>query len=105
MTLIRATNASETMGRVSMLIAAYCQRTGMPMDTLASYLQIRQPPVPGTIPAGAGAGLGRAANPVGEGTIPAGAGAAVPQEPVLQRTGIIPARAESRPGWCRRRAR
>lgn len=85
MTLIRATNASETMGRVSMLIAAYCQRTGMPMDTLASYLQIRQPPVPGTIPAVRGA--------------------AVPQEPVLQRTGIIPARAESRPGWCRRRAR
>ncbi|WP_406336936.1 hypothetical protein OG814_40315 [Streptomyces zaomyceticus] len=63
MTLIRATNASETMGRVSMLIAAYCQRTGMPMDTLASYLQIRQPPVPGTIPAGAGSSRPAGASP------------------------------------------
>ncbi|MER6392774.1 hypothetical protein ABT236_30455 [Streptomyces sp. NPDC001523] len=42
MTLIRATDASDTMDSVSMLIAAYCQRTGMAMDTLASYLQTRQ---------------------------------------------------------------
>nr|ANO42852.1 hypothetical protein A8713_037050 [Streptomyces sp. SAT1] len=42
MTMIRATDASDTMDMASMLIAAYCQRTGMAMDTLASYLQIRQ---------------------------------------------------------------
>ncbi|RPK56045.1 hypothetical protein EES42_41335 [Streptomyces sp. ADI95-17] len=42
MTLIRATDASDTMNMASMLIAAYCQRTGMAMDTLASYLQTRQ---------------------------------------------------------------
>ncbi|MEU2251498.1 hypothetical protein [Streptomyces sp. NPDC019224] len=42
MTLIRATDASDTMDTVSMLIAAYCQRTGMAMDTLTSYLQTRQ---------------------------------------------------------------
>ncbi|WP_233436148.1 hypothetical protein [Streptomyces anulatus] len=42
MTLIRATDASDTMDMASMLIAAYCQRTGMAMDTLASYLQTRQ---------------------------------------------------------------
>ncbi|MFG2569232.1 hypothetical protein ACGFR6_27865 [Streptomyces sp. NPDC048567] len=42
MTLIRATDASDTMDTVSMLIAAYCQRTGMAMDTLASNLQTRQ---------------------------------------------------------------
>ncbi|MEU2872988.1 hypothetical protein ABZ769_27955 [Streptomyces olivoreticuli] len=41
MTLIRATDASDTMDMAAMLIAAYCQRTGMAMDTLASYLQIR----------------------------------------------------------------
>ncbi|MFE7116540.1 hypothetical protein ACFU99_14115 [Streptomyces sp. NPDC057654] len=41
MTLIRATDASDTMDMASMLIAAYCQRTGMAMDTLASYLQTR----------------------------------------------------------------
>jgi hypothetical protein len=42
MTLYRATDASDTMDLASLLIAAYCQRTGMTMDTLASYLQIRQ---------------------------------------------------------------
>jgi hypothetical protein len=42
MTLYRATDASDTMDMVSMLIAAYCQRTGMAMDILASYLQTRQ---------------------------------------------------------------
>ncbi|MCZ4098105.1 hypothetical protein [Streptomyces sp. H39-C1] len=42
MTLIRATDASDTMDMASLLIAAYCQRTGMAMDTLASYLQTRQ---------------------------------------------------------------
>jgi hypothetical protein len=42
MTLIRGTDASDTMDMASMLIAAYCQRTGMAMDTLASHLQIRQ---------------------------------------------------------------
>ncbi|GAA4659081.1 hypothetical protein GCM10023347_08020 [Streptomyces chumphonensis] len=42
MTLIRATDASDTMDMASMLIAAYCQRTGMALDTLASYLQPRQ---------------------------------------------------------------
>lgn len=42
MTLIRATDASDTMDMASMLIAAYCQRTGMAMDTLASHLQTRQ---------------------------------------------------------------
>ncbi|MEV6949533.1 hypothetical protein AB0N07_48075 [Streptomyces sp. NPDC051172] len=42
MTLIRATDASDAMDMASMLIAAYCQRTGMALDTLASYLQTRQ---------------------------------------------------------------
>lgn len=42
MTMIRATDASDTMDMASMLIAAYCRRTGMAMDTLASYLQTRQ---------------------------------------------------------------
>jgi hypothetical protein len=42
MTLIRATDASDTMDSAAMLIAAYCQRTGMGLDTLASYLQTRQ---------------------------------------------------------------
>jgi hypothetical protein len=42
MTLIRATDASDTMDMASMLIAAYCQRTGTRMDTLASHLQTRQ---------------------------------------------------------------
>lgn len=42
MTLIRATDASDTMDTAAMLIAAYCQRTGMALDTLASYLQTRQ---------------------------------------------------------------
>lgn len=42
MTLYRATDAADTMDMASMLIAAYCQRTGMAMDTLASHLQTRQ---------------------------------------------------------------
>lgn len=42
MTLIRATDASDTMDTAAMLIAAYCQHTGMALDTLASYLQTRQ---------------------------------------------------------------
>ncbi|MFF8610714.1 hypothetical protein ACF06X_32940 [Streptomyces sp. NPDC015346] len=43
MTLIRATDASDTMDMASMLIAAYCQQhTDISMDTLASYLQTRQ---------------------------------------------------------------
>ncbi|MFE5885978.1 hypothetical protein [Streptomyces hydrogenans] len=43
MTLIRATDASDTMGMTSMLIAAYCQHhTSISMDTLSSYLQTRQ---------------------------------------------------------------
>ncbi|MEU7432519.1 hypothetical protein AB0B07_17045 [Streptomyces sioyaensis] len=39
MTLYRATEASDTRNRVAMLIAAYCQRTGMSQDRLTSYLQ------------------------------------------------------------------
>nr|WSZ18906.1 hypothetical protein OH837_39050 [Streptomyces canus] len=35
-------NASDTMNMAAMLITAYCQRTGMSMDTLASYLQAPQ---------------------------------------------------------------
>lgn len=42
MTLIRATDTSDTMDMAALLIAAYCQRTGMALDTLASHLQIRQ---------------------------------------------------------------
>ncbi|MFM9632845.1 hypothetical protein [Streptomyces galilaeus] len=39
MTMIRATDACDTIDTASMLIASYCQRTGMDMDTLASHLQ------------------------------------------------------------------
>ncbi|MEU1628182.1 hypothetical protein ABZ746_23200 [Streptomyces sp. NPDC020096] len=42
MTLYRATDAADTMGMVAMLIAAYCQRTGMSKDALESYLQLSQ---------------------------------------------------------------
>ncbi|MFI7020822.1 hypothetical protein [Streptomyces sp. NPDC050164] len=42
MTLYRGTDAADTLDMTSMLVAAYCQRTGMAMDTLASYLQTRQ---------------------------------------------------------------
>ncbi|MFI9630360.1 hypothetical protein [Streptomyces sp. NPDC052042] len=43
MTLIRATDASDTMDMASMLIAAYCrEHTDISMDTLSSYLQTRQ---------------------------------------------------------------
>ncbi|MFH7340701.1 hypothetical protein [Streptomyces sp. KHY 26] len=42
MSLIRTTDASDTMDSAAMLIAAYCQRTGMGLGTLASYLQTRQ---------------------------------------------------------------
>jgi hypothetical protein len=39
MTLIRGTDAADTMNMMSLLIAAYCQKTGMPQATLATYLQ------------------------------------------------------------------
>ncbi|WP_228449773.1 hypothetical protein [Streptomyces alkaliterrae] len=42
MTLYRATDAADTMNMVAMLIAAYCQHTGMARDTLQSYLQVGQ---------------------------------------------------------------
>ncbi|GGN44955.1 hypothetical protein GCM10012285_28140 [Streptomyces kronopolitis] len=42
MTLYQATNASDTMDMVAMLIAAYCQKTDMDRDTLTSYLQTSQ---------------------------------------------------------------
>ncbi|MEV4998540.1 hypothetical protein [Streptomyces niveus] len=43
MTLIRATDASDTMDMASMLIAAYCQEHAeISMETLTSYLQTRQ---------------------------------------------------------------
>ncbi|MER5781246.1 hypothetical protein ABT104_05885 [Streptomyces mobaraensis] len=42
MTLYRATDAADTMDTVSMLIAAYCQRAGVSLRTLDSYLQTRQ---------------------------------------------------------------
>lgn len=42
MTLYRATDAADTMNMASMLIAAYCQRTGTSPDTLESYLQLSQ---------------------------------------------------------------
>ncbi|WP_248000952.1 hypothetical protein [Streptomyces sp. RPA4-5] len=38
MMLYRATEASDTLNMVAMLIAAYCQRTDMCQDTLTSYL-------------------------------------------------------------------
>lgn len=42
MTLYRTTDASDTMNMAALLIAAYCQRTGMSMSSLTSYLQVRQ---------------------------------------------------------------
>ncbi|KPI22869.1 hypothetical protein ACGFZJ_41815 [Streptomyces sp. NPDC048253] len=42
MTLYRATDAADTMDMVAMLIAAYCERTGMAPHTLQSYLQVGQ---------------------------------------------------------------
>lgn len=42
MTLYRATDAADTMNMVALLIAAYCERTGMAADTLQSYLQVDQ---------------------------------------------------------------
>lgn len=42
MTLYRATDAADTMNMVTMLIAAYCEHTGMAPDTLHSYLQVEQ---------------------------------------------------------------
>ncbi|MFD8937925.1 hypothetical protein ACFV0R_22200 [Streptomyces sp. NPDC059578] len=42
MTLYRATDAADTMNMAAMLIAAYCERTGMAADTLRSYLQAEQ---------------------------------------------------------------
>ncbi|MFF5131096.1 hypothetical protein ACFY41_29750 [Streptomyces syringium] len=41
MTLYRATDTADTMNMAAMLIAAYCQRTGMSLGTLESYLQTR----------------------------------------------------------------
>lgn len=42
MTLYRATDAADTMVGVSMLIAAYCEHTGMAPETLRGYLQVGQ---------------------------------------------------------------
>ncbi|MER7056561.1 hypothetical protein [Streptomyces sp. NPDC000351] len=42
MTLYRSTDAADTMNMMAMLIAAYCQHTGMARDTLQSYLQVGQ---------------------------------------------------------------
>ena len=42
MTLYRATDAADTMDSVAMLIAAYCQHTGMGPETLQGYLQLSQ---------------------------------------------------------------
>ncbi|MFF3159763.1 hypothetical protein, partial [Streptomyces sp. NPDC057910] len=42
MTLYRATDAADTMNMAAMLIAAYCQLTDTPDDTLQSYLQAKQ---------------------------------------------------------------
>jgi len=42
MTLYRSTDAADTMNMVAMLIAAYCQHTGMAPDTLQTYLQVGQ---------------------------------------------------------------
>jgi hypothetical protein len=42
MTLYRATDAADTMNMVSMLIAAYCERSGMSKSTLEPYLQLSQ---------------------------------------------------------------
>ncbi|MFE5561669.1 hypothetical protein [Streptomyces sp. NPDC056544] len=42
MTLYRATDAADTMVGVSMLIAAYCEHTGMAPETLRGYLQLGQ---------------------------------------------------------------
>ncbi|SEE57529.1 hypothetical protein SAMN05428939_7941 [Streptomyces sp. TLI_105] len=43
MTLIRATDAADTMDMASLLIAAYRQQhTDVEMDTLSSHLQVRQ---------------------------------------------------------------
>ncbi|MGV9884803.1 hypothetical protein [Streptomyces sp. NPDC003006] len=42
MTLYRATDAADTMDMVAMLIAAYCEHTGMDPHTLQSYLQVGQ---------------------------------------------------------------
>ncbi|MFE1612991.1 hypothetical protein ACFW7P_30140 [Streptomyces albidoflavus] len=42
MTLYRATDAADTMDSVAMLIAAYCEQTGMDPETLNGYLQLRQ---------------------------------------------------------------
>ncbi|MFF0630728.1 hypothetical protein [Streptomyces sp. NPDC004296] len=42
MTMHRATDAADTMDMASLLIAAYCQHNGMPLDSLARYLQTKQ---------------------------------------------------------------
>ncbi|WP_405628666.1 hypothetical protein [Streptomyces sp. NBC_01174] len=42
MTLYRATDAADTMDFVAMLIATYCERTGMAREALQSYLQVGQ---------------------------------------------------------------
>ncbi|MFH9426269.1 hypothetical protein [Streptomyces sp. NPDC017529] len=42
MSLYRATDAADTMNMVAMLIAAYCEHTGMAPDTLRGYLQVEQ---------------------------------------------------------------
>ncbi|WP_256098614.1 hypothetical protein [Streptomyces agglomeratus] len=42
MTLYRATDAADTLNMAAMLIAAYCQHTGMGPDTLWNYMQVEQ---------------------------------------------------------------
>ncbi|MER5886935.1 hypothetical protein ABT160_24190 [Streptomyces sp. NPDC001941] len=42
MTLYRSTDAADTMNMAAMLIAAHCQRAGMPAHTLERYLQVGQ---------------------------------------------------------------
>ncbi|MFF2964935.1 hypothetical protein ACFVT1_40090 [Streptomyces sp. NPDC057963] len=64
MTLYRATDAADTMNMVAMLIAAYCQRTGMGRESLETYLQLEQTARPGQ---GAGRwGLGAPGGLLGE---------------------------------------
>ncbi|MDQ8707564.1 hypothetical protein RCO28_34600 [Streptomyces sp. LHD-70] len=42
MTLYRTTDAADTMDMAALLIAAYCEREGMPKETLDTYLQVNQ---------------------------------------------------------------
>lgn len=42
MTLFRVTDAADTMDMAALLLAAYCQHTGMSDETLQAYLQVGQ---------------------------------------------------------------